>query len=98
LLEREKASKQLLLTSDASVSLPSTSISTESQQQLMNYKPEIKTPISAAIIQRKEPPKVPVPKWHAPWELSAVVSGHLGVYIISSRILPILFPHYFLLC
>lgn len=22
--------------------------------------------------------KVPVPKWHSPWELSAVVSGHLG--------------------
>jgi pleiotropic regulator 1 len=23
-------------------------------------------------------PVVPVPDWHAPWELSAVISGHLG--------------------
>ncbi len=22
--------------------------------------------------------KVPSPQWHAPWELSAVISGHLG--------------------
>ncbi len=37
---------------------------------------------SSDIIVRKGPPpapvKVPTPKWHAPWELSAVISGHLG--------------------
>lgn len=27
---------------------------------------------------RRVPPKIPTPNWHAPWELSAVVSGHLG--------------------
>ena len=31
-----------------------------------------------SLIQRREPPKVPEPGWHAPWELSAVISGHLG--------------------
>lgn len=32
---------------------------------------------STALITRK-PVVVPTPEWHAPWELSAVVSGHLG--------------------
>lgn len=26
----------------------------------------------------REQPKVPTPKWHAKWELSTVISGHLG--------------------
>lgn len=26
----------------------------------------------------KQQPKVPTPNWHANWELSAVISGHLG--------------------
>jgi len=34
--------------------------------------------LSNALTIRKEPPKIPKPKWHAPWELTAVVSGHLG--------------------
>mmetsp|Transcript_39575 Transcript_39575/g.40330 ORF Transcript_39575/g.40330 Transcript_39575/m.40330 type:complete len:347 (+) Transcript_39575:83-1123(+) len=33
---------------------------------------------STSLVARKPVPKVPVPQWHAPWELSAVVSGHLG--------------------
>lgn len=33
---------------------------------------------SKALVPRREPVKVPKPAWHAPWELSAVVSGHLG--------------------
>lgn len=33
---------------------------------------------SSALVARRAPPKVPEPQWHAPWELSAVVSGHLG--------------------
>ena len=33
---------------------------------------------STALVARRPTPKVPVPEWHAPWELSAVVSGHLG--------------------
>ena len=32
---------------------------------------------SSALVNRKKE-KVPVPIWHAPWELSAVISGHLG--------------------
>ncbi len=36
--------------------------------------------MSTALVSQKKvnAPKVPVPKWHAPWELSAVISGHLG--------------------
>lgn len=34
--------------------------------------------LSNALTIRKDPPKIPKPKWHAPWELTAVVSGHLG--------------------
>ena len=34
--------------------------------------------MSTAVVARKPPPKVPKPTWHAPWELSAVISGHLG--------------------
>ena len=30
------------------------------------------------MVARRAPPKVPTPTWHAPWELSSVVSGHLG--------------------
>eukprot|EP01041_Mallomonas_annulata_P000907 gene907-1761_t len=33
---------------------------------------------SRAVVTRRGPPKVPNPQWHAPWELSAVISGHLG--------------------
>lgn len=33
---------------------------------------------SRTLAVRREPPKVPEPTWHAPWELSAVISGHLG--------------------
>lgn len=33
--------------------------------------------MSNALITR-QPVVVPTPEWHAPWELSAVVSGHLG--------------------
>ena len=29
-------------------------------------------------MKRREPPKVPIPAWHPHWELSAVLSGHLG--------------------
>ena len=31
-----------------------------------------------ALIRKGVNTKVPVPKWHAPWELSSVISGHLG--------------------
>eukprot|EP00596_Hydrurales_sp_CCMP1899_P003853 CAMPEP_0119045608 /NCGR_PEP_ID=MMETSP1177-20130426/41229_1 /TAXON_ID=2985 /ORGANISM="Ochromonas sp, Strain CCMP1899" /LENGTH=455 /DNA_ID=CAMNT_0007017663 /DNA_START=119 /DNA_END=1483 /DNA_ORIENTATION=- len=30
------------------------------------------------LVSRRPPPKVPVPDWHPQWELSAVLSGHLG--------------------
>ncbi|KAI9089466.1 WD40-repeat-containing domain protein [Phlyctochytrium arcticum] len=33
---------------------------------------------SAALVRIKEPRKVPKPKWHAPWKLMRVISGHLG--------------------
>ncbi|KND00813.1 uncharacterized protein SPPG_09159 [Spizellomyces punctatus DAOM BR117] len=33
---------------------------------------------SSALIRIKEPRKVPKPKWHAPWKLMRVISGHLG--------------------
>mmetsp|Transcript_12283 Transcript_12283/g.12683 ORF Transcript_12283/g.12683 Transcript_12283/m.12683 type:complete len:483 (+) Transcript_12283:19-1467(+) len=42
------------------------------------YHAASETPKSVALITRRAPPKVPQPQWHAPWELSAVVSGHLG--------------------
>ena len=38
---------------------------------------ESKSSASGALVNRKQE-KVPVPTWHAPWELSAVISGHLG--------------------
>eukprot|EP00600_Ochromonadales_sp_CCMP1393_P015145 CAMPEP_0175024364 /NCGR_PEP_ID=MMETSP0005-20121125/16413_1 /TAXON_ID=420556 /ORGANISM="Ochromonas sp., Strain CCMP1393" /LENGTH=451 /DNA_ID=CAMNT_0016282883 /DNA_START=122 /DNA_END=1474 /DNA_ORIENTATION=+ len=34
-------------------------------------------PSSSALVSRHQS-RVPVPQWHASWELSAVVSGHLG--------------------
>lgn len=43
-----------------------------------NTKEFEKTILSNALVSRKAPPKVPAPTWHAPWELSAVISGHLG--------------------
>ena len=33
---------------------------------------------SRAMIARRAPPKIPEPKWHAPWKLMRVISGHLG--------------------
>jgi WD40 repeat protein len=33
---------------------------------------------STALIIPKKEKSVPTPQWHAPWELSAVISGHLG--------------------
>lgn len=33
---------------------------------------------SRAVALRRAPPAVPVPKWHAPWRLKRVVSGHAG--------------------
>ena len=33
---------------------------------------------SRAMVARRAPPKVPTPKWHAPWKLMRVISGHLG--------------------
>ena len=38
---------------------------------------ESKSITSSSLVNRKQN-KVPVPAWHAPWELSAVISGHLG--------------------
>lgn len=35
-------------------------------------------PTGSQLVQKKQPPKVQTPQWHAPWELSAVISGHLG--------------------
>ena len=32
----------------------------------------------SAASRRRRRPAVPVPEWHAPWRLAAVVSGHLG--------------------
>lgn len=31
-----------------------------------------------ALVNPQTKIKVPTPRWHAPWELSAVISGHLG--------------------
>jgi pleiotropic regulator 1 len=33
---------------------------------------------SSSALTVREQPKVPTPQWHANWELSAVISGHLG--------------------
>lgn len=33
---------------------------------------------SRALSARRAPPKVPEPKWHAPWKLMRVVAGHTG--------------------
>jgi WD40 repeat protein len=33
---------------------------------------------SRAIVARRMAAKVPTPKWHAPWKLMRVISGHLG--------------------
>ena len=31
-----------------------------------------------ALVQIREPRKIPKPTWHAPWKLMRVISGHLG--------------------
>jgi pleiotropic regulator 1 len=33
---------------------------------------------SRALVSRRAPARVPEPKWHAPWKLSRVISGHQG--------------------
>jgi hypothetical protein len=33
---------------------------------------------SRAMVARRAPGKVPEPKWHAPWKIMRVISGHLG--------------------
>lgn len=33
---------------------------------------------SEALSSRRQPKKVPVPEWHAPWKLMRVISGHTG--------------------
>ena len=56
-------------TSSTGVVSLSTGISSKSNQEQHR---------SAALVTRKVAPKVPKPQWRAPWELSAVISGHLG--------------------
>lgn len=46
--------------------------------QIISYSTAENVKSSSALVARRLPPKVPEPQWHAPWELSAVVSGHLG--------------------
>ena len=36
------------------------------------------TKTSVALAARKSNLEIPQPKWHAPWKLSSVISGHLG--------------------
>ncbi len=33
---------------------------------------------SQSLVVKQQQAKVPTPNWHANWELSAVISGHLG--------------------
>lgn len=33
---------------------------------------------SRAIVERRTAKKIPEPKWHAPWKLMRVISGHMG--------------------
>lgn len=35
-------------------------------------------PTSGAVAVPRKPPAMPKPKWHAPWKLFRVISGHLG--------------------
>eukprot|EP00602_Paraphysomonas_sp_CaronLab_P006373 CAMPEP_0185027454 /NCGR_PEP_ID=MMETSP1103-20130426/12522_1 /TAXON_ID=36769 /ORGANISM="Paraphysomonas bandaiensis, Strain Caron Lab Isolate" /LENGTH=396 /DNA_ID=CAMNT_0027561459 /DNA_START=150 /DNA_END=1337 /DNA_ORIENTATION=- len=51
---------------------------TTSAQALVAHSSTADFAKSTAMVARRAPPKVPKPQWHAPWELSAVVSGHLG--------------------
>lgn len=52
--------------------------SSSSGGQLISYSTSENIKSSTALVARRLPPKIPEPQWHAPWELSAVVSGHLG--------------------
>lgn len=54
------------------------SAGTQEGGQIVQYSAAETLKSSTALVARRQPPKVPVPQWHAPWELSAVVSGHLG--------------------
>jgi len=38
----------------------------------------VKSSTELALTRKGVNTRVPVPQWHAPWELSAVISGHLG--------------------
>ena len=48
----------------------------EQEQGLVLRKPIEES--NASLIRIKEPRKVPKPKWHAPWKLMRVISGHTG--------------------
>ena len=51
------------------------------QNQIVTSKEPTKSKIVSdtnKIVARNSIPEIEVPTWHAPWELSAVISGHLG--------------------
>lgn len=54
------------------------STTTGSAGQIISYNTADNIKSSTSLVARRLPPKIPEPQWHAPWELSAVVSGHLG--------------------
>mmetsp|Transcript_14155 Transcript_14155/g.18538 ORF Transcript_14155/g.18538 Transcript_14155/m.18538 type:complete len:493 (+) Transcript_14155:31-1509(+) len=55
----------------------SNALITTNQGPDFEFKPPEQT-ATGAIVTRKKATKVPIPEWHAPWKLQAVISGHLG--------------------
>eukprot|EP01039_Chlorochromonas_danica_P012111 gene12111-13763_t len=78
----DSAQRQAQAAATASSSSSTRGSSTVNHQQLVTIKPKDKdaTPVpqatSNALARYNQ--QVPTPSWHAPWELSAVISGHLG--------------------
>ncbi|CAB3246713.1 unnamed protein product [Arctia plantaginis] len=50
-----------------------------SEGALLPFTGPTPTAVSAAVVPMpRKPPAMPKPKWHAPWKLFRVISGHLG--------------------
>ena len=74
----ESSKKEILLLTDATQDESSGNSRTTALITQPKIRQDPSTTHSNSLIMRKQPPKVQTPQWHAPWELSAVISGHLG--------------------
>ena len=81
-----KEDRLIALSSSTTSSSAQVKVSFESYRVYLNTQKifllfQKSTPVSNALTVRHAK-TVPTPQWHAPWELSTVISGHLGAFLM----------------